>query len=102
MFLYDKEDCKIVNMNAVHKIFPSKDGNAVSMLTENGVSKVREYENEAEAREAIAMLAEYIRMGKGEIFCFPDEETIRTRIGSRRPEKSRLVNGKKTKGHGGS
>lgn len=88
MFLYSKYR-NIVNMDFVSEIYVKKirGGYAVEFATigTNGkISKITAYrtETEAEVKEVLDMLAEHISMKKEAIFCFPDKETIQTRIES--------------------
>lgn len=84
-------------------VFIGRDGNSVVLgLTNGQISKFKEYNTEQEASEAIAMLAEAIRLGKSELFEMPDSETVKNHIQRMPLKKAHHISGKKTKGHGGS
>lgn len=102
MFLYNRQSCNIINTDFVYKIFIGRDDGSVAIANANSVSKIAVYDTDAEAREAIEMLAEHIRVNGDKIFYFPDNETVRARVINRKFERSRLKGGKKEKGHGGS
>ena len=81
MFIYNRKTNKIFNLNAVANIFVGREGDSVSLGLNSGqISKFKEYNSEQEAREAIAMLAETIRVGKSEIFTMPESEELKQRI----------------------
>lgn len=103
MFIYNRKTNKIFNLNAVANIFVGREGDSVSLgLTSGQISKFKEYNSEQEAREAIAMLADTIRVGKSEIFTMPESEELKQRIQQMPLEQKHHISGKKTKGHGGS
>ena len=103
MFIFNQSTNKLFNLDTVADVFIGRDGSSVSLGMVTGqINKLKDYNSEQEAGEAIAMLVEAIRMGKGEVFEMPDSETVRSRIQRIPQEKARHVAGKKTKGHGGS
>lgn len=103
MFLYEKQKSMIVNMDMVKDIFPGRDAGSVAVGFTGGITtKLAVYTTEAEAREAVAMLADRIAVNNRDIVVVPDMEEVRARLQSRPDPLRHHVAGKKTKGHGGS
>lgn len=102
MFILNKETGKLYNLDKVMEIIVGRAGNTISVGMEGGVIRVfADYDTEAEAKEAVCMLAEMLNTGKREVLALPDKEEVRNRLRHRK-EVYHHATGKKTKGHGGS
>lgn len=105
MFLYSEERSEIANMDQVVSIFMGREGNKVVWeKTAGGLATQQGYSCEAEAREAIAMIADQIRNAKdgNTVIVIPGQEAVRQRIRAKPADTWHHATGKKTKGHGGS
>lgn len=102
MFVFNKKTGKLLNLDKISELLIGREGNKLTIARENGAMGVfADYNTEAEAREALAMLVEFMNTGKREVFILPDEEEIRAHIRAGK-ERWHHATGKKTKGHGGS
>ena len=102
MYIFNKKTGKLLNLDKVTEVLVGREGNKLTIARENGAMGIfADYNTEAEAREAISMLVEFMNTGKREVFTLPDEEEIKVRIRNKK-ESWHHATGKKTKGHGGS
>lgn len=102
MFIFNKQTGKMLNLDKAVDIFPGRNAGTVTIGLDKGATTVfANYESEQEAKEMIAMLAEYMETAKREVFVTPEIEEVKARIANRR-ENWHHATGKKTKGYGGS
>lgn len=102
MFLYNKKKGYMVNADMLKDIFLGREPGAVAVGFESGAAtKLAVYDSEAEATEAINMIAERMSTSTRAIICVPNDEEVKSSLRSKR-QTYHHVTGKKTKGHGGS
>lgn len=102
MILYNKKKGYMANMDMVKDIFLGREPGTLAIGFKNGsATKLTVYSSEAEALEAINMIAERMSTNTREVICIPDEEEARARLRSKK-QIHHHATGKKTKGHGGS
>lgn len=103
MFIVSKEYGVILNFANIVEIYTGSNGTAVvGKQTDGKMIILQEYESKKEAKEAIAIIADEMR--RNTVIYMPDANTIKGRIANSgiMREQHHNINGKKTKGHGGS
>lgn len=102
MFIFNKKTGKLLNLDKVAEVLVGREGNKLTIARESGAMGIfADYNTEAEAREAISMMVEFMNTGKRDVFILPDEEEIKARIRNRKEQWHHAI-GRKTKGYGGS
>lgn len=100
MFIVSKDKNSIINAQQTTSIYIGADGCTLKADFGNGKGcQIGRYNSEKECRTAIAILSESI--GKSEVCFMPQDNAISAKI-SIGEQKQHNINGKKTKGHGGS
>lgn len=104
MWILNEQEGKIIDLQNGNMVALGRDGKSISFFRGNGqITKVKEYETTKEAREAVKMITESMNLGREAVYTLPDSEKIKSRIfQSQDYENKHHINGKKTKGHGGS
>lgn len=104
MYIVSRENSIILNLENVVEVFVKKGGENLifDKQPNDKVIILQGYNTEKEAREAILMIAEEIAIGRKILMYIPTPEEIRGRLVNSGAEKQYHINGKKTKGHGGS
>lgn len=102
MFVMNKNRTEIVDVNVSGRIF-LRNGTVCSGGTEGKPSYLGDYESSELAIVAIEMLFEAIGNLRISTYRMPTDREIKAKIANLPPEpESRLINGKKQKGHGRS
>lgn len=100
MFIVSKDKNSIINAQQTTSIYIGADGCTLKADFGNGKGcQIGRYNSEKECRTAIEILSENI--GKSEIFLMPQDNAVSAKINIGE-QKQHHINGKKTKGHGGS
>lgn len=101
MFVIANDRKSIINIQQTTSIYIGSDGCTVKVDFKNGKGcQIARYDTESYSKIALEMMADSVNRNK-EIFTMPDAQTVRAKINLKK-EKSRNINGKKTKGYGGS
>lgn len=83
MLLYNKKKGYMANMDMVKDIFLGREPGTLAIGFKNGsATKLTVYSSEAEALEAINMIAERISTSTRAVICIPDEEEVRVHLRS--------------------
>lgn len=100
MYIVSKDKNSIINAQQITSIYVGADGCTLKADFENGKGcQIGRYSSEKECRTAIEMLSESI--GKSEVCFMPQDNAVNAKINIGE-QKQHHINGKKTKGHGGS
>lgn len=104
MLVLSKNGCSVINLDHVKNIHTSGDGyKLICEFSDRDSCCAAEYETGERARIALRMLANAAKAG-GSIFLMPDENSVKAEIMAmcKGYESRHSIDGKKTKGHGGS
>ena len=100
MFIVSKDKNSIINTQQTTSIYIGADGCTLKADFGNGKGcQIGRYNSEKECKTAIEILSE--RIGKSEVCFMPQDNAISAKINIG-DQKQHHINGKKTKGHGGS
>ena len=100
MFIVSKDRNSIINTAQITAIFVGADNCTIKADYQNGKGcQLGRYNSETQAHTAIEIIAESI--GRCEICFMPKDNDVDAKI-NLTEQKQHNVNGKKTKGHGGS
>lgn len=100
MYIVSKDRNSIVNMSQITVVYLGADNCTIKADYQNGKGcQLGRYNSEVEARTAIDIVAG--SMGKMEVCFMPEDSVVNAKmnVGESKPHH---INGKKTKGHGGS
>ena len=100
MYILGKDQRSIINMEQITVVYIGSDNCTVKADYQNGKGcQLGRYNSEEETKIAMNIIAENV--GKTEMCKMPTDEDVRARS-NLREQKNHHINGKKTKGHGGS
>lgn len=100
MFIVSKDKKAIINLEQVASMYIGSDGCSIKADYRSGSGcQLGRYNTDKEARKAMEMVAECI--GKTEVCFMPNDNSIQAKLNIEE-QKHHYINGKKTKGHGGS
>lgn len=81
MFLFNRNTGKIFNLDKIIDIFPGPTPGAVLIEIDNGSTVLfAKYDSKQEAKEAIAMLADFIERTNQKVFTVPTSKEVKARI----------------------
>ena len=99
MIIVSKDRDSIVNMEQITNIFVGNDGYTVKAAFANGSGcQIGRYSSPV-AVKVIEMIG--LAVGRGEVYFLPSDEEVAARMNEERA-RYHHIDGKKTKGHGGS
>lgn len=102
MFIVSKDRKSLINAEQVTCIYASTDGCSLKVDFQNGRGcQIGKYNSDGEARIAIGIIADSIKLGNMEVCFMPDDNAIKAKL-NLDEQKYHHITGKKTKGHGGS
>lgn len=104
MLILSKNGNSVINLDHIKSIHTSGDGHKlICEFSDNDSCCAAEYETEGKAKAALRMLVKSEKAGS-HVFMMPDELSIQAEISATRcgNENRHSIDGKKTKGHGGS
>lgn len=102
MYIVSKEAGVLLNFNNIVELFTKNDGALIAKQEDGKIIILKVYETEQHAKEAILIIAE--DMKNKNIIHVPTKEFVKQHIINGNPYNNphHHINGKKTKGHGGS
>ncbi len=104
MLILSKDGRSVINADNSKNIHTSGDGlKLVCEFVNGGASCIAEYDTAEEARIALKMLMNAAKTNNN-IFTMPGKQSVQAEVANMRQgyESRRSIDGKKTKGHGGS
>lgn len=100
MFIVSKNRKTIVSAEQMTAVYMGSDNCSIKVDFQNGKGcQLGRYDSENAAQTAMEMIAENI--GKADVYFMPDDDSVKAKI-NMGVQKQYHINGKKTKGHGGS
>lgn len=99
MIIVSKDRDSIVNMEQVTNLFAGNDGYTVKAAFANGSGCQLGRYTSPVASKVIEMIV--LAVGRGEVYFLPSDEDVSARMNEERA-RYHHIDGKKTKGHGGS
>lgn len=100
MFIMNKDRNALINLHSISSIYIGADSVTVKADFENGKGcQLGRYLSEKESKIAIGIVSE--KLGKNEVCYMPEDSDVKAKINLNR-DKQYHIQGKKTKGHGGS
>ena len=100
MYIVSKDKNSIVNMSQITVVYLGADNCTIKADYQNGKGcQLGRYNSEAAAKMAMEIVAN--NMGKMEVCFMPEDSAINAKL-NLGEQKQHHINGKKTKGHGGS
>lgn len=100
MFIVNKDAISIVNSENITNIYLGADSCTIKADYKNGTGcQLAKYSSKEEAKTAMMMLAENI--GGNEVYFMPADEAVKAKM-NQTERRYHHIDGKKTKGHGGS
>ncbi len=100
MYIVSKDKKSIVNTEQITSMYVGADGCTIKADFGNGKGcQIGRYNSERECQIAIGIIAG--SFGKSDVCLMPESDAINAKLNNGE-SKPRHINGKKTKGHGGS
>ena len=100
MFIISETHNNIYNLDFVENLFINHDNIIKVRADKTASGEIGKYNNYEDARIALEIIAENIRLGHNMIYVPTDEEVKVKKVNSATPYRHK--DGRKTKGHGGS
>lgn len=100
MFIIEKTHSAIYNLDFSESLFINHENTVKIRADKTASGEIGRYGSTEEARIAMEIIAEKIRLGNGMIYAPTDDEVKAKFMNANTPYRHR--DGRKTKGHGGS